>query len=386
MAKFKSFKEFCNESENEAENEAENEVEDKVGTYVSVKVKNNAELYDWFSAQGVDVVPEDELHCTISYSRKVFDHIPNEEEVVITPEQLIGIESLGDEGAIVLKFDSNELQDRFKTCMDEFATYDYDTYIPHITITYNGKDLDLSKIKLPDFDIILTEETVEPLDLNWKDKVTDTVNEMAVLNDIPADNNLSREKEWNNEIKDSPFTKLLVKDVNADKNDIYLYGTSTFYLVDKDKQYLGYLNLNKEGSKGKIVNSYSKIKGFYLLMFPNILTYSEIKTILSDDSLSQGAIKSYNNLHKIVGDNNIGVSTFKMSVLSPYGELPFSTDNLMKYSGSRVMITENAFKHLKESFESKIKEIDEITKLPKWWKQKWDKNNKICDQWLYGIR
>lgn len=363
MAKFKSFKEFCNESENEAENEAENEVEDKVGTYVSVKVKNNAELYDWFSAQGVDVVPEDELHCTISYSRKVFDHIPNEEEVVITPEQLIGIESLGDEGAIVLKFDSNELQDRFKTCMDEFATYDYDTYIPHITITYNGKDLDLSKIKLPDFDIILTEETVEPLDLNWKDKVTDTVNEMAVLNDIPADNNLSREKEWNNEIKDSPFTKLLVKDVNADKNDIYLYGTSTFYLVDKDKQYLGYLNLNKEGSKGKIVNSYSKIKGFYLLMFPNILTYSEIKTILSDDSLSQGAIKSYNNLHKIVGDNNIGVSTFKMSVLSPYGELPFSTDNLMKYSGSRVMITENAFKHLKESFESKIKEIDEITKL-----------------------
>ena len=202
---------------------------------------------------------------------------------------------------------------------------------------------------------------------------------------LPADNNLSREKEWNNEIKDSPFTKLLVKDVNANKDDIYVYGTSTFYLVDKDKQYLGHLDLNKEGSEGKIVNSYSKIKGFYLLMFPNILTYSEIKTILSDDSLSQGAINSYNNLHKIVGDNNIGVSTFKMSILSPYGELPFSTDNLMKYSGSRVMITENAFKHLKESFESRIKAIDEITKLPKWWKQKWDENNKICDQWLYGI-
>ena len=173
MAKFKSFKEFCNESENEYENELEGELEDKVGTYVLVKVKNNAELHDWFSAQDIDVVPEDELHCTISYSRKVFDHTVNKEEIIITPEQLIGIEPLGDEGAIVLKFESDELQDSFQTCMDEGATYDYDTYIPHISITYNGKDLDLSKIKLPDFDIVLTEETVEPLDLNWEDKVTD---------------------------------------------------------------------------------------------------------------------------------------------------------------------------------------------------------------------
>lgn len=372
----KTFEEFCNEAEETT----------NIGTYVSVKVKNNEELYNWFKEQNVDMVPMEELHCTISYSRKEFQHIPNTEEVTITPAQLIKIEPLGDEGAVVLKFNSDEMQDRFQKCMSEGAMYDYDTYIPHITITYNGKDLDLSKIKLPNFDIILTGETVEPLDLNWKDKVTDKVNEMAVLNDIPADNNLSREKEWNNEIKDSPFTKLLVKDVNADKNDIYLYGTSTFYLADKDKQYLGHLDIDKEGDKGKIKHSYSKIKGFYLLMFPNILTYSNIKTILSDDSLSQGAINSYNKLHKIVGDNNIGVSTFKMSVLSPYGVLPFSTDNLMKYEGSRVMITEQAFKHLKESFESRITQIDEITKLPKWWKQKWDENNKICDQWLYGIR
>ena len=179
MAKFKSFKEFCNESENELEDkiegELEGELEDKVGTYVSIKVKNSSELYDWFSAQDIDVVPEDELHCTISSSRKEFDHTANEEEVIITPEQLIGIEPLGDEGAIVLKFENSEIKKRFNQCMDEGATYDYDTYVPHISITYNGKDLDLSKIKLPDFDIILHNETVEPLDLNWEDKVTDKI-------------------------------------------------------------------------------------------------------------------------------------------------------------------------------------------------------------------
>jgi hypothetical protein len=158
MSLIKSFKEWLNEEEN-------------TGTYVSMKVKNKEELYDWFADQNVEVVPEDELHCTVSYSRKVFEHNVNEDEVIITPDQFIGIELLGDEGAVVLKFNSDKMQDRFNQCMREGATYDYNEYIPHITLTYNGKDLDLSKLELPIFDIVLYNETVEPLDLNWKSKV-----------------------------------------------------------------------------------------------------------------------------------------------------------------------------------------------------------------------
>jgi hypothetical protein len=169
----KSFKEWdaMHEAEELANPDSSN---DSSGTYVSMKVKNKEELHDWFYTQNIDVVPEDELHCTISYSRTVFEHTPSDTtEVIITPEQLLNITPLGDEGAIVLKFNSAEMQDKFNQCMDEGATYDYDTYIPHITITINGKEVDLSNIELPIFDIILFNETTEPLDLDWKAKLED---------------------------------------------------------------------------------------------------------------------------------------------------------------------------------------------------------------------
>lgn len=143
------------------------------GTYVSMNVKNGEDIYDWFIKQGVCMESPNNLHCTVSYSRKEFKHTPNMKNVIINPSNFIGIEPLGDDGAIVLKFNSDDMQERFNKCMTEGATYDYDSYIPHITLTYYGKDLDLSKIKLPNFDLVLGNETLEPLDLGWKEK-TDT--------------------------------------------------------------------------------------------------------------------------------------------------------------------------------------------------------------------
>ena len=142
-----------------------------IGTYVSVKVKNSKEVYDWFKKQGIEVLNSDDLHSTISYSRKEFEREPNTDEIIISKDNLIGIEQLGDEGAYVLKFNSDELTKRFNECMEAGATYDYDTYIPHMTITYNGKGVYFEKVNIPDFDIILNNETVEPLDLEWKDKL-----------------------------------------------------------------------------------------------------------------------------------------------------------------------------------------------------------------------
>lgn len=142
------------------------------GTYVSVKVKNNDEFYNWFLSQGVEPLNKSDLHCTIAYSKKEFERIPNKKEIIINPNQLMKIEPLGDEGAIVLKFNSDEMQNRFDECIKSGATFDYDSYKPHITITYNGKGLDLSSLKLPNFNIVLNDETVEPLDLEWKSKIS----------------------------------------------------------------------------------------------------------------------------------------------------------------------------------------------------------------------
>ena len=47
-------------------------IENDKGKYVAVKVKNAQELYAWYSNQGIEVVPADELHWTIAYSKKRF--------------------------------------------------------------------------------------------------------------------------------------------------------------------------------------------------------------------------------------------------------------------------------------------------------------------------
>lgn len=145
-------------------------MDNKKGTYVSMKVKNPEVLYKWYKDQGVDVVPKEELHCTIAYSKKEFKHEVDKDEVEIKYDEEIYpyLEPLGNDGAVVMKFTSKEMQKRFDKCIKEGAIYDYDTYIPHVTISYNGKDLDLKSIRRPDFYISLHNETVEPLNLDWK--------------------------------------------------------------------------------------------------------------------------------------------------------------------------------------------------------------------------
>lgn len=153
------------------------------GTYVSRKVRNPEILYNFFKDQGVNVVPMNELHCTIAYSKKEFLLDVDHNEITIKPEQLKSkLEPLGDEGAVVLKFESDEMVERFNHCIKKGATYDYPKYIPHISISYDGKDLDLKKIKVPNFDIILYDEKSEELNLDWKAKIlTESANYRIIL-------------------------------------------------------------------------------------------------------------------------------------------------------------------------------------------------------------
>ena len=149
------------------------------GTYVSLKVKNKDELYNWFKNQGIERLDKNDLHCTLSYSKKEFRHDKNDSEVVISQKDLNKtLVPLGNDGAVVLKFKSSELQKRFSKCKENGAISDYPNYQPHISIFYDRKGNKintLKDIKVPDFDIVLHEETVEELDLNWKDKITESL-------------------------------------------------------------------------------------------------------------------------------------------------------------------------------------------------------------------
>ena len=139
--------------------------EKNVGGYVSVKVLNYQQLAEWYSKQGLTTIDPTELHCTIAYSRRLFQREPNLVEIIVS-NSYPQLEPLGDEGCVVLKLKSKELEKRFQECIEAGATYDYENYIPHITIAV-GVTEDLSKYKSPDFDIILGLETIEKLDIEY---------------------------------------------------------------------------------------------------------------------------------------------------------------------------------------------------------------------------
>lgn len=147
------------------------ELETTKGTYVAIDVENHEQLYNWFKDQGIEPIVSTEMHITIAYSRKEFNIDNYIGRIIIKPEQFIGIEELGNEGCAVLKYNSDELQDRFNTCMSAGATYDYDSYIPHTTFALNLTKEQISKLKLPDFDIVLVNEHTDELNIEWKSKI-----------------------------------------------------------------------------------------------------------------------------------------------------------------------------------------------------------------------
>lgn len=155
--------------ENKLLNWGKEPIENDKGKYIAVRVKNAQELHDWYSKQGVEVIPNDELHCTIAYSKKDFEYTISKDDIFVS-EFNSKLEPLGNDGAVVLKIYSQELQDRFNRCINAGATYDYPSYKPHITISYKEIE-NLDDIIQPDFDIVLGDEYTNPLDEDYKEKI-----------------------------------------------------------------------------------------------------------------------------------------------------------------------------------------------------------------------
>lgn len=120
--------------------------------YVSRKLKNGKALIAWAKSQGIETtVPENELHVTILYSKTPTDWFAAgsgwQPEVTVDEGGPRTIERFG-EDAIVLRFACQD----FKWRHSEFielagASHDWPEYAPHVTITYDGANVDLEKIE-----------------------------------------------------------------------------------------------------------------------------------------------------------------------------------------------------------------------------------------------
>lgn len=151
--------------------------------YVRRNVENAADIIKWAKANGFEkCVPPAEMHVTVAYSKEELDWPePNSDTLVIKAKGGREVSPLGEEGAIVLKFHSVSLQRRWSDLIDKGASWDYEDYTPHVTITYEGGDIDLSKLAAYDGPIELGPEVFEEVKDGFSDRITEKEMKLSQL-------------------------------------------------------------------------------------------------------------------------------------------------------------------------------------------------------------
>lgn len=140
------------------------------GVYGSFKLteESTKKLSDWIEENEiVEPVQDDDLHITTTYSKadpeKEIE--PSESKNIRLSSKDFAIATYG--RALVIEVESKELEDIHDAAIAAGASYDYETYKPHITISYNAEANEniIPLLFPPDFDIILSHEEIEPLKL-----------------------------------------------------------------------------------------------------------------------------------------------------------------------------------------------------------------------------
>lgn len=148
--------------------------------YVKRPVLNAGELIEWAKGQGFKTtLPADDLHVTVAYSREPVDWIKVGEdfndEVIVKPGGPRLMEAFGADGsAKVLQFSSSSLGWRHEEIKRAGASFDYDDYQPHITISYDPDAPALDQIEPYQGRIVLGPERFEEVKEDWADKVKES--------------------------------------------------------------------------------------------------------------------------------------------------------------------------------------------------------------------
>jgi len=123
--------------------------------YVSRHLKNGNDVRAHFEKQGLRVtVPNEKLHTTLIYSKTPIDWFSvspddwgRDGELVVKEGGARMMAKFGpNENAIVLMFSSSQFSWRHEEFIRAGASYDFD-YQPHLTLNYEGQDIDLAKIQ-----------------------------------------------------------------------------------------------------------------------------------------------------------------------------------------------------------------------------------------------
>lgn len=117
--------------------------------YISRPLMNSREFSEWARGEGFDSLEqESEMHVTIAFSTRPVEwsRVGPAPRVLVVRGGAREVIPLGKDGAVVLSFESDLLRERHAEIKASGASWNHDTYRPHITITYQGEGIDLEKV------------------------------------------------------------------------------------------------------------------------------------------------------------------------------------------------------------------------------------------------
>ncbi len=143
--------------------------------YVSRPLLNAGPFIAWAKSQGFKTTLQPgDLHVTIAYSRAPVKW-PAPVGTQLVSDDVNGriVTPLGDGGAVVLQFKSAELNERWDYLRSAGAGWDHFQYVPHVTISWDAADVDLSRVHPYTGELVFGPEKFKPIDEDWKDSVTE---------------------------------------------------------------------------------------------------------------------------------------------------------------------------------------------------------------------
>lgn len=149
-------------------------IEHKDGTYINVKPTkdNKKELYNWVVDNEIgNPLNRDEYHVTVIYSRNPCPNAKYYDFNLPIEGKICGWEifdaNIG--RCLVARIESKQLNDINNDLMTKYgATSDFDSYKPHITVSYDYKGDKPKDIPNINFSFDMVE--VKGLDTNWRPK------------------------------------------------------------------------------------------------------------------------------------------------------------------------------------------------------------------------
>jgi hypothetical protein len=143
--------------------------------YVNRPVENAADIIQWFKSQGLrTLLTPDDMHVTVAFSKSpVYWNAagPSYERIVVpTCKWDRYVCHLGPKAALVQKFDSPYLTERWELFRLIGASWDFPGYQPHVSLTYDGADIDPAGLMPWVGKIVLGPEIFAPVNTDWTAK------------------------------------------------------------------------------------------------------------------------------------------------------------------------------------------------------------------------